>query len=201
MLEAILAWDEQMFRRINGDWQAPLFDRLFPFVTNPHHFVVPLLLAALAVIAVGRWRGLRFVVLAAVSVLVADALSAHLVKAVVARTRPCHVLEGVRLLVGCTMSPSFPSNHAVNASVLATLVALSARRWLLPAALVATLVAYSRVYVGAHYPLDALAGCALGVAVALVLAGVGAALWRPAHVQETPPSGRRRVHTLKMGDG
>jgi undecaprenyl-diphosphatase len=33
----------------------------------------------------------------------------------------------------------------------------------------ALLVAYSRVYVGVHYPIDVLAGCLLGIAIALLL--------------------------------
>ena len=201
MLEAIMAWDERMFHLINGDWHKPWFDILFPWVTAWTNYLIPLLLVALAMIAVGRWRGLRFVLLALVSVLVADAMSARIVKTLVDRPRPCIALEEeeeVRLLVGCTTSPSFPSNHAVNASVLATLVGLYVRPLLLPATIVAMLVIYSRVYVGVHYPLDVLAGSLLGVATALALSWVVTVMapllprW-----QETPPSGPRRIHMLK----
>jgi undecaprenyl-diphosphatase len=201
MLEAILAWDERLFRLINGEWHAPLLDLLFPWVTDWKNFQIPLLVAALAVIAVGRLRGLRFVVLAVVSVLVADAIGAHLVKNLVDRPRPCSVLEEVHLLAGCTDSGSFPSNHAVNASVLATLVALYVGPLLVPAAIVAMLVAYSRVYVGVHYPLDVVAGAILGIAVALALAWVTTVISRSLDIgQDTPLGGRRRIHTLKMGD-
>jgi undecaprenyl-diphosphatase len=178
MLEAIMMWDERLFRLINGDWHSPLFDMLFPVVTDAKTYTLPFVLAALVLIAVGRWRGLRFVILAAVSVLVADALSQHLVKSLVERARPCNALEEVRLLVGCTTSLSFPSNHAVNASVIATQVASSARLLLLPAAATAILVAYSRIYVGVHYPLDVLAGCVLGIVVARTLSWVVATIWR-----------------------
>jgi undecaprenyl-diphosphatase len=79
--------------------------------------------------------------------------------------------------VGCTNSPSFPSNHAVNASVLATLATLYMPRLCLPAVALAILVGYSRVYVGVHYPLDVLGGSVLGVVVALGLSGIMNALW------------------------
>ena len=204
MLEAIVAWDERTFRLINGDWHAPLFDVLFPWVTHWKNFVIPFLLLALVAIAVGRWRGLRFVLLALVSVLVADAISARLVKTLVVRPRPCITLEEVervRLLVGCTTSSSFPSNHAVNASVLTTLVALYARPLLLPASIVAMLVLYSRVYVGVHYPLDVLAGSLLGIAVALALSWLITAMSRYLPMwQEAPSHGRRRIYTLKIRD-
>jgi undecaprenyl-diphosphatase len=66
----------------------------------------------------------------------------------------------------------------VNASVIATQVASSARLLLLPAAATAILVAYSRIYVGVHYPLDVLAGCVLGIVVARTLSWVVATIWR-----------------------
>lgn len=201
MLEAIITWDQGTFLLINSTWHSPLFDRLFPFVTSWKNFAIPFLLVALLVTVMGRLRGLHFVILAVVTVLVADAISARLGKNLVERTRPCHALEEVRLLVGCTTSPSFPSNHAVNASVLATLALLYARLLLLPAAIGAMLVAYSRVYVGVHYPLDVLAGVVLGVAVALTVSGIVTAIvgffpmW-----QDALPRAQRRIRTLEMDD-
>jgi undecaprenyl-diphosphatase len=204
MLETIMSWDEEIFRRINGDWHAPLLDILFPLVTAWNNFAIPFLLVALVVIAVGRWRGLRFVLLALVSVLVADAIGAHLMKTMVERPRPCITIdevEGIRLLAGCTTSSSFPSNHAVNASVLATLAGLYARPLLVPATIVALLVIYSRVYVGVHYPLDVLAGSLLGIAVALALSWAITALPRFLTMwQKAAPSGPRPIHTLKPQD-
>ncbi|HXH09624.1 MAG TPA: phosphatase PAP2 family protein [Alphaproteobacteria bacterium] len=201
MLEVILAWDVRLFRLINGEWHTPLLDQVLPFVSDWQNYQIPILVAALAVVAVGRLRGLRFVVLAVVSVLVADAIGAHLIKNLIGRPRPCTVLEDIQLLAGCTNSGSFPSNHAVNASVLATLVTLYAGSLFVPAALVAMLIAYSRVYVGVHYPLDVLAGGLLGIIVALILAWITAFMSRSLGIgEDTPPGGRRRIHTLKMGD-
>jgi len=102
----------------------------------------------------------------------------------------------VRLLVGCTDSPSFPSNHAVNATVLATLVTLSMPRLWFPVIVLAILVGYSRVYVGVHYPLDVLLGGLLGLVVALVLSWILTILW-------PFPSGldhRRRTFSLTFRD-
>lgn len=201
MLEAIITWDQATFLLINSAWHSPLFDRLFPLVTSWKNFAIPFLVVALLVTAIGRLRGLHFVILAVGTVLVADAISAHFIKNLVERTRPCNALEEVRLLVGCTTSPSFPSNHAVNASVLATLAMLYVRLLLLPSAIGAMLVAYSRVYVGVHYPLDVLAGVVLGVAVALIVTGVVTAvagffpIW-----QDALPRAQSRIRTLKMDD-
>jgi undecaprenyl-diphosphatase len=98
--------------------------------------------------------------------------------------------------VGCTNLPTFPSNHAVNASVLATLATLYMPRLWLPAAALAFLVGYSRVYVGVHYPLDVLAGSLLGMAVAIAFSGGMNVLWP----LSTEPATRRRMFPRKMGD-
>ena len=148
---------------------------------------MPFVVAAIILIVVGRMRGLRFLVLAVISVVIADAMGTHIFKYSFLRPRPCIALEDVRLLVGCTNLPSFPSNHAVNASVLATLAILYMPRLWLPAAALVFLVGYSRVYVGVHYPLDVLAGSALGIVVAMALSAGMNVHMAPVHrASQTP---------------
>ncbi|HSC69984.1 MAG TPA: phosphatase PAP2 family protein, partial [Candidatus Methylomirabilis sp.] len=68
-------------------------------------------------------------------------------------------LDQMRVLGEVKLKNSLPSGHAVFAFV--TAVTLSWRRgpaWKVPLYSFAVLVAYSRIYVGAHYPLDVVAG-------------------------------------------
>jgi undecaprenyl-diphosphatase len=195
MLDALMAWDEHMFRVLNEDWVNPTLDRLMPFVTHGSNYNVLLLVAAVILIVVGRLRGLRFVVLAIISVVIADAIGTYVFKHSLLRTRPCIALEDVRLLVGCTNLPSFPSNHAVNSSVLATLAILYMPRLWLPAAALVLLIGLSRVYVGVHYPLDVLGGSALGIVVALALSAIMTRVWP----EPSGPDERNRIFSLKLG--
>jgi undecaprenyl-diphosphatase len=196
MLDALLGWDKRIFRLLNGNWLNPILDHLLPFVTDAGNFILPFVVAAIVIVLVGRVRGLRFLVLAVFSVVVADAMGTHIFKYSFLRARPCIALGDVRLLVGCTNLPSFPSNHAVNASVLATLTSLYMPRLWLPAMALAILVGYSRVYVGVHYPLDVLAGSLLGIAVAVAFSGAMNFLWP----LPTEPAKRRRIFPFKMRD-
>jgi undecaprenyl-diphosphatase len=196
MLEVLLAWDERVFYILNAELFHPMVDRLMLVVTDARNYRIPFIVGAIVTLFVGRIRGLRFLVLTVVSVVVADAIGNHVFKQVCLRTRPCIALEGVRLLVGCPNSPSFPSNHAVNASTLATLVGLYRPRLWLPAAALAVLVGYSRIYVGAHYPLDVLAGGVLGVVVAVVLSMLMTFLWP----LPSRPDARRRIVSRKIGE-
>ena len=90
----------------------------------------------------------------------------QLVAGEVSEPRPYAVLPHVLLLVPRSGDPSFPSDHAVMAGAVAAGVLLAHRRLGLAAAALALVMAFSRVYVGAHFPLDVLAGLALGAAVA-----------------------------------
>ncbi|MDT7725220.1 MAG: hypothetical protein QOI21_1796 [Actinomycetota bacterium] len=86
------------------------------------------------------------------------------IKGVVAEQRPCRVVPAVTTLLPCDgpTDYAFPSNHTVIVSAFAVAVFLVHRRWGVFAAVFALLMAASRVYVGAHYPHDVLAGFVVG---------------------------------------
>ncbi len=83
----------------------------------------------------------------------------------VARTRPCHALAHVEVLLHCASDSSFPSDHAMIAGAFAAGLLLLNRRIGLAALLLALLLAFARVYVGVHYPSDVAGGLAIGAAI------------------------------------
>lgn len=83
----------------------------------------------------------------------------------VARTRPCHSLAHVEVLLHCASDSSFPSDHAMIAGAFAAGLLLLNRRIGLAALLLALLLAFARVYVGVHYPSDVAGGLAIGAAI------------------------------------
>ena len=104
----------------------------------------------------------------AVAAIVALGLG-QIVGAVVHRPRPYAVLTNVHLLVSRTTDSSLPSDHAIVAGAVAAGLLVSARRWGGVALAAAFAMAVTRVYVGAHYPGDVLAGLVLGAVVAVGL--------------------------------
>ena len=87
----------------------------------------------------------------------------------VARTRPCHALAHVEVLLHCASDSSFPSDHAMIAGAFAAGLLLLNRRLGLIATLVALLLAFARVYVGVHYPSDVAGGLAIGAAIGTLI--------------------------------
>lgn len=64
---------------------------------------------------------------------------------------------------------SFPSGHAITIFATATALALLFPKFKIPLFIAATLVAFSRVTVGAHYFSDVVMGSYLGIVVAIIL--------------------------------
>jgi undecaprenyl-diphosphatase len=194
--------DQQILFLINHDWAHRGLDRLMA-VMSSLDFWLPLLLAMALVAAI--WGGFRMRVMlltAGLALAITDALVVRTLKDLVGRPRPHEMLEGVRTLDLAAAAPrllaltkplkeeysgarirpphgnSFPSAHAANNFAVATVGALFFRRrgWLL--FLPAILVAYSRVYVGSHWPLDVLVSCLLGLGIGLLVVAGTEALWR-----------------------
>jgi membrane-associated phospholipid phosphatase len=129
-----------------------------------------------------RWTG-GLVLVAALVTFAADSVSFG-VKDLVHRTRPFVAHPQIHPLY-VVHSSSFPAGHAATAFAGATLLTYVAPRLWPLFGTVAVAIAFSRIYVGAHYPTDVLAGAALGVAVA----GVAIVFLR---VASSPWSGRCR---------
>jgi len=111
-----------------------------------------------------RWRRPRVVLLVMAGVLTADLL-ALAAKLLFGRARPYVDQPLPEPLVTTPLDLSFPSGHAATAFAGATLIAATLPRLAVPLYLLAGAVAWSRVYVGVHYPLDVFLGAVLGIAV------------------------------------
>jgi membrane-associated phospholipid phosphatase len=106
--------------------------------------------------------------LAPIGVLVAVAANQPIVHAV-HEPRPYTTLPHALLLVHRSVDASFPSDHATMAGAVAAGLMLVSWRLGLAAVFAALVMAFTRVYVGAHYPIDVLAGLVVGAVVATVV--------------------------------
>jgi membrane-associated phospholipid phosphatase len=123
----------------------------------------------------GGWLEKKIAVIIGISILVLTFL-VPIIKNLVERPRP--LVPKVDFLLATDKEYSFPSGHATivsaGAAVVLVLFSRSAKRLAISISLSveAALVCISRVYVGAHYPLDVLGGILLGVGVSLIFVGL-----------------------------
>ena len=109
------------------------------------------------VLARAIWAGVAAIIVLIVNQPIADAIG---------RVRPFAAHHGVLVLVNKSTDPGFLSDHAVMAGAVSVGLVFAVRRIGIVMIGAAVLMAFARVYVGAHYPGDVLAGLAFGGVVA-----------------------------------
>ena len=165
MLDLLRSVDTAIFFFINHTLANPILDWFMPFLTNLNqHWETIVVVSGLWVwlMARGGRRGRTVGILLVLSIALSDQFSSSVLKHFVGRLRPCHVLQGVRLLVDCGGGLSFPSSHAVNNFAGATVLSRYYGKYKWWWISIASLVALSRPYVGVHYPSDIAGGAIVG---------------------------------------
>jgi undecaprenyl-diphosphatase len=167
MLERL---DQQLFLFLNS-LNNPFWDR-FMHLMSAILIWVPLYLAILIYLGFRYKRKFIIIVLfIALAVTMSDQMSVQLFKNLFHRLRPCHepALKGlVHLVEGqCGGLYGFVSSHAANCFNVALISLLLIRkRWYTISILIwASVVGYSRIYVGVHYPGDVICGAMLGAVI------------------------------------
>jgi undecaprenyl-diphosphatase len=116
----------------------------------------------------GDPRAVGLAVAAGVATLLAVAVNQPIVAAV-GEPRPYTALPGILVLAHRSTDASFPSDHAVMAGAAATGLLFVSLRLGIAAWAAAVAMGFSRVYIAAHYPVDVVAGLAVGAAVAVLV--------------------------------
>lgn len=109
--------------------------------------------------------------LSLLSMLVCYLLNDKVFKELVERPRPFLVIPNLKTLISWPASWSFPSGHACSSFSAATIYSYGGeKRWLKSSFWVlAAAMAFSRMYVGVHYPTDVLAGMLIGICGSILL--------------------------------
>lgn len=163
--------DQRVFDAVAA-WSPSPLDHVLPRLSrSADHSLLWFCVAGLLA-ATRRTRLRRAAVRGAGAIVIASPVVNLLGKQLFRRARPrIDLVPPVRIRWRLPRSPAFPSGHSASAAAFVVGVATEAPRVVtVPVTVIAGAVAASRVYTGAHYPGDVLAGLAIG-------AGAGAATW------------------------
>jgi undecaprenyl-diphosphatase len=159
--------DQQLFLFLNS-LNSPFWDQVMHAISG-RVIWVPLYLALLIYLGV-KYKRKFFVILLFIILAVsfADQGSVQLFKNIFHRLRPCHepALAGmVHLVKGeCGGLYGFVSSHAANSFnvALLSLMFINKRWYTISIIIWASIIGYSRIYLGVHYPGDVICGSLLG---------------------------------------
>ena len=180
-MESLAALDTALFHFFNRTLKNPVFDVVMPWLSG-NVFFVPLLLLGLG-FAIWRYgqRAVLCVVMLAIIVPLGDGLVLNTLKRAVNRPRPHVALADARNPAKTTPSgdhASMPSAHTANSFAAAMIAWIYFRRSARFAVPLAAAVGFSRIYNGAHFPSDVLAGAILGAGYAFMGVYVLETFWR-----------------------
>ena len=174
MIDFLKNIDETLFLFLNG-LHSDVFDFIMYWITLQETWYPFYLLLIIWMVWRFKVKAIIPIIIIILAITISDQFTSSFMKPFFERLRPCHepsIAQMVHLVDGCGGLYGFASSHASNSFALATLLFLLFRHTLKYTSLFfvwAAAVAYSRVYVGVHYPGDILVGGVLGYIIGISL--------------------------------
>lgn len=151
---------------IQANLSGSIMDSVMIFITTLSNGGAIWIGVALILLLIPKYRrwGLTLAVVLAVGA-IANSL---ILKPLIARPRPFEGLDNILLLIKAPADFSFMSGHTLASVSSATTLMFMDKRVGIPAAILAVLTAFSRMYLYVHFPTDVLAGAIFGVILAIL---------------------------------
>lgn len=171
-MERIIGIDKELFLFLN-ELHVSWLDPVMTFISGTASWIPFYAVLLFMLFYKYRWKGIAIVIGIVLLVLCSDQISAHVFKPVFQRPRPCHD-EAIKDLVylpngHCGGAYGFISSHSCNVFALAVFITTFFRPYYKKIAWVmfpwAAVIAYSRIYMGVHYPGDVIVGALTGMLI------------------------------------
>ena len=165
--------DGQILLFIQEHLRNPVFDRFFKFIRHLGDAGIFWILLTVVLLCFRQTR--RAGIYSACALIGSLVVNNLILKNLAGRIRPYEVVEGLQCIVAPAVDASFPSGHtgASFASAVSIFRQLPGK-YAVFLIVLASLIAFSRLYVGIHYPTDVLGGLVTGIGIGLLVNVIGA---------------------------
>ena len=141
----------------------PFFDFLMPWISWLGNGGLIWIIAAVVLLAIPKYR--KGGIALSVGLLAGLLIGNLTLKPLIARVRPFDMVEGIELLIAAPNDFSFPSGHTLSSAIAAATLTMTDKRFGYAAIPLATLIAFSRMYLYVHYPTDILGAVLLAAVI------------------------------------
>lgn len=161
MMSLLQRLDNSILVFIKNNMHSFIMDKIMVIITSlGNGGFIWLLIAALLIIN-KKYRNVGIIAIGAL--ILATVLGEGILKHLVQRVRPSADIPEVNLLIAKPLSYSFPSGHTTSSFAVAGVLAKYLKKYSLGFLGLASLIAFSRLYLYVHYPTDVLAGIVIGL--------------------------------------
>lgn len=143
-----------------GQLSHPILDKIMLFFTHLGEIGFIWILIGVGLLFSKKYR--KYGIILLLGLLSGLLVGNVFLKNIVARPRPSWLQE-MALLIKNPTDYSFPSGHTLSSFIAATILTLTNRKWGYWAIPLASLIAFSRLYLYVHFPSDVLFGMVLGI--------------------------------------
>ncbi|MDF2654276.1 MAG: phosphatase family protein [Bacillota bacterium] len=166
----ILQGDETIFYFINSKVKCRILDFFMPLVTHLGSACFTIVFALAAMYS--YWKTDRIIAVYTAISLASSHITIHFIKKAVDRPRPNITLSNVHTFNIPLYNYSFPSGHTTAAFSVAVSAAFLLPAFATIAIILASLVGFSRIYLGVHYPTDVIIGAFIGSTAAMFIKSI-----------------------------
>lgn len=156
----------QILDFIQDNIRSEFLDILMPIISRLGNSGIIWILTALILISTKKYRidGITMIAALLMNLLISNII----LKPLIMRVRPCDINTAVELLISRPTDYSFPSGHTSSSFAAATVIFFGNRCIGTLAAIFASAMAFSRLYLYVHYPSDILGGVVIGVTLGIL---------------------------------
>lgn len=144
-----------------------VLDKMMPLVTSLGNGAIIWIIISAILMLNKKYRNIGFMVLG--SLLLSSLIADCLLKNIIQRVRVIADIPTVNLLIPMPLSYSFPSGHTATSFAAAGVLAKEFKRYRIYFLALASVIAFSRIYLYVHYPTDIISGIVIGLICAYIV--------------------------------